>query len=174
MQTEILRVGAGRVEIELPTELFLTEGFIGVHDMLHARVLLLENGNRIAFVSIELTSLPDEVVSSLQKTVGDAANVLPENVLICVTHTFSAPHFLPKHLCKTSADQCKNDLLQQVIQSALSKAASQAVLEVQDARFGCETGICDVNVNRDVLTADGWWLGNNETGPSDKTVLGFL
>jgi len=27
-----------------------------------------------------------------------------------------------------------------------------------------------VNVNRDVLTADGWWLATGAAGPSDKSV----
>jgi neutral ceramidase len=169
-QTETLRAGAGRAEIEFPAELFPTEGFIGVHDMLHSRVLLLESGNKVAFVSIELTSLPEEVIAALQKAVGEAAGLLPENVVICVTHTFSAPHFLPKHLCKTVADQQKNDLLFQAIKAAVNKATSKAVGEMKSARFGCEIGFCDVNVNRDILTADGWWLGCNETGPSDKSV----
>ena len=169
-QTASLRAGAGRAEIQLPDELFPTEGFTGVHDLLHARLLLLESGKKLAFVSIELTSLPAEQVVALQKEVGDAAGLSPENVVICVTHTFSAPHFLPDHLCKTPADQQKNDLLYQAIKAAVCKAASQALTEMQTARFGCETGFCDVNVNRDIPTADGWWLGSNETGPSDKSV----
>jgi hypothetical protein len=41
---------------------------------------------------------------------------------------------------------------------------------MQDAAWGCESGFCDVNVNRDIPTLEGWWLGSNDTGPSDKTV----
>ncbi|MEI7844858.1 MAG: hypothetical protein WCK35_03545 [Chloroflexota bacterium] len=168
--TKMLRAGAGRAEIQLLEELFPTEGFMGVHDSLYARLLLLENGIRLAFVSLEVTSLPDEQVTALQKVVGEAAGLLPENVLICVTHTFSAPHFLPKHLCKTPADQQKNELLFTAIKNALEMAASLAVSEMKSALYGCETGFCDVNVNRDILTVGGWWLGGNETGPSDKSV----
>ncbi len=169
-QAETLRTGAGRAVIELPAELFPTEGFTGVHDMLRARILLLESGNKVAFVSIELTSLPEEVIAALQKTVGELAGMLPENVLVFATHTFSAPHFLPMHLCKTPADRQRNDLLFQVIHSAVSQAASQAISKMEIALFGYKTGHCDVNVNRDISTADGWWLGSNETGPSDKSV----
>jgi len=170
LPTQTLFAGAGRAEIELPAELFPTEGFLGVHDALHARVLLLECGARLAFVSLELTSLPPEQVTALQTTVSQVAGLAVENVLICATHTFSAPHFLPAHLCKTPADQQKNDLLFKPIKAAVDKAAAQAVSEMKIARFGCGTGFCDVNVNRDILTPDGWWLGSNETGPSDKSV----
>jgi neutral ceramidase len=165
-----LRAGAGCAEIELPAELFPIEGFCGVHDMLHARVLLLDSRNRIALVSIELSSLPQEQIAALQAIVGKAAGLPLESVWICVTHTLSTPHFVPKHMCKTAADQQKNHLLFQAIKSAVDGAISQAVLGMEDARFGCETGFCNVNVNRDVFTEDGWWLGCNEEGPSDKSV----
>ena len=73
----MLRAGAGRAPIELPEDLFPTEGLSGVHDTLHARLLLLESGDRVALVSVELTSLPDERVALLQKTVGEAAGLPP-------------------------------------------------------------------------------------------------
>jgi hypothetical protein len=41
---------------------------------------------------------------------------------------------------------------------------------MKDALVGCATGFCDVNVNRDIDTDEGWWLGSSESGPSDKTV----
>lgn len=127
MQLETLRAGAGRAEIQLPESLFPTEGFYGVHDVLYARVLLLESGYKFAFVSLELTSLPAEQVIALQKATGKASDLLPENVVICATHTFSAPHFLPAHLCKTAADQQKNDSSFQTIKAAIDKAASQVL-----------------------------------------------
>jgi neutral ceramidase len=171
LPSETLRAGAGRAVIELSADLFPTEGFTGVHDMLRARILLLESGKKVAFVSIELTSLPEEVIAALQKLVADMADIPSENVLVFVTHTFSAPHFMPMHLCKTLADKQRNELLFRVIKAAVIQATSQAVVRMEAARFGYKTGLCNVNVNRDVSTADGWWLGSNETGPSDKSVL---
>ncbi len=165
-----LRAGAGRAIIELPEELFPTEGFTGVHDPLHARALLLDGGTRIAVISLELVSIPDDLVVELRNLVGETAGCPAENVLICVTHTFSAPHALPAHLCKSPADQQKRDLLVRAIKAAVDHAALHAVRDMRAARFGWGVGSCDVNVNRDVLTADGWWIGSNETGPSDKTV----
>jgi hypothetical protein len=131
------------------------------------------NGNNVAFVTIELTSMPGDEVASLQKIVSEAVGSSPENVLICTTHTFSALHFQPPHLRKTAAEQQKNDLLFQAVRAAVEKAATEAVSDVQDARFGYEIRLCDVNVNRDIPTAEGWWLGSNETGPSNKSVPVF-
>jgi hypothetical protein len=66
-----------------------------LHDMLRARVLLLESGNKVAFVSIELTWLSEAAIAALQKTLCEMTDISSENVLVFVTHTFSAPHFLP-------------------------------------------------------------------------------
>jgi hypothetical protein len=56
------------------------------------------------------------------------------------------------------------------IKKATSAAVATAVSGLRPARVGFGTGTCDVNVNRDVRTADGWWLGTGESGPSDKSV----
>ncbi len=165
-----LRAGAGRARIELPAELFPTEGFSGVHDPLHARVLLLECGERVALVSIEFTSLPEEQVGALRSTVGEVAGLPVENVWICVTHTMSAPHVMTKGMCKTPADGERSHLLSTALEAAVRDAACRAVNGLQEARMGHGRGVCDVNVNRDVPTAQGWWLGFNETGFSDKTL----
>jgi neutral ceramidase len=132
--------------------------------------LLLESANKIAIVSVEMTSLPQDQVAALQKVVSEVAGLPPESVWICVTHTFSAQHLMPECEGTTAADRRKNGLLWQGIEVAVVEAASQAVSRMTAARLGCETGFCDVNVNRDVDTADGWWLGCNELGPSDKSV----
>jgi neutral ceramidase len=170
MKNEMLRVGAGMAEINLPGGFFPVEGFIGMHDALHVRVMLLEYDQKFAIVSIELTSLPDDIVVALQNSLCEKFRLEKDNILITVTHTFSAPHFLPKHLLKTGEDESKSKLLFQVLNYAVMQAAGEAISTMQPARSGFGTGICDVNVNRDVLTADGWWLGVNETGLSDKTV----
>jgi neutral ceramidase len=165
-----LRAGAGRAPIELPGNLFPIEGFTGINDPLHVRLLLLDSGCRVALVSVELTSLPDEQIALLQMTVGETAGLPPDNVWICVTHTFSAPHFVPGPMCKNPADRRKNRLLWRAVEAAARGAASPAGAGLKEARLGHKSGPCDVNVNRDVLTAEGWWLGMSETGYSDKAV----
>jgi len=173
MEMHTFRAGAGRAVIKLPTELFPVEGFNGIHDELCARVLLLDNDSKVAIVSLELTSLPTGEIASLQKLVGAEAGLLPENVWICATHTFSAPHIRSEHRLKTETDRHKNTLLRKVIRDALREAAFQAASGLTDACFGVGSGRCSVNVNRDIPTAQGWWLGCNESGPSDKSVTVF-
>jgi neutral ceramidase len=165
-----LRASAARAPIGLPDALFPTEGLLGVHDTLHARVLLLDSGQRVALVSVELTSLPEEQVTLLREAVGQNAGLPAENVWMCVTHTLSAPHFVPEKMCKTSADRQKNGQLSAALFAAVRDASLRASARLAPARLGHGSGPCDVNVNRDVWTSDGWWLGRDEVGFSDKTL----
>ena len=156
MSNHGLFVGAGKSIIELPREAFPIKQYIGVHDQLHIRVTIIQNITRIALVSIEITSLPKEAVREFKKTVSEATDIAPEHVWICATHTFSAPHL--------------NDDLQSSIIAALTKAASAATLTLAPAKAGVTRGKCSININRNVQTERGWWLGQNEEGASVKDV----
>ena len=180
-----LRVGAGRAQIELPEVLFPLEGFVGIHDPLHVRVLVLDCVARVALVSMEMTSLPNEYVATLREVVGGIVGVESENVWVCVTHTMSAPHVRSTGVKKSAAgaattgpakasldapDDAKNARLADGVEAAVRDATHGAVASLREARLGHASGPCDVNVNRDIPTAEGWWVGRNETGFSDKTL----
>jgi len=165
-----LRAGAGKVIIEIPDEFFPQENFEGIHDSLHVRVVLLECNKRIALVSLELTSLPEPEVTSLKKLVNTVTGVLSEDIWICVTHTFSAPHFLPPSMLKEEETIRKVNLFRRAVHEAVHKAADSAMQQRKDARVGIGSGECNVNVNRDILTDNGWWIGSNSEGLSDKTL----
>ncbi len=165
-----LRAGAGRATIELPEGLFPLEGFVGVHDSLLARVLLLAGRQRVALLSLEMASLPEDLILRLKGTVSEAAGLPSENVWVCVTHTLSAPHVVPQQSCDTDHDRQRNDMLSHAIENAVRVATLQAVAGSVEARLGVGSGPCDVNVNRDMSTEQGWWLGCNEAGFSDKTL----
>jgi neutral ceramidase len=156
MPTHDLYVGAGKAVIELPKEDFPIKQYTGIHDELHVRVTIIQNDIRVALVSIEITSLPQEAIREFKKNVSEAANIAPEHVWICATHTFSAPHL--------------NDSLQCSITAALTKAVSAATLTLAPAKVGVTKGKCSININRNVQTERGWWLGRNEEGPSVKDV----
>lgn len=57
------------------------------------------------------------------------------------------------------------------VEDAAVEAVRRAKERLQPARFGAGAGTAYVNVNRRELTpSQGWWLGYNENGASDKTV----
>ncbi|MFD5445620.1 hypothetical protein [Streptomyces tendae] len=158
-----LRAGAGRAVIELPSSMLPLDGFTTVHDDLYVRVLLVRGAERsVALVVLDLTSISSEGVAALRTIVSDAADVEPADILLTVTHTFSTPHIQP-------GSGVSSPFMAQVSQAA-STAVAAAVTSLRAAKVGHGSGECDVNVNRDVLTADGWWLGTGESGTSDKGV----
>ena len=160
-----LKVGAGRAAIGIPSALLPLDGFTTVHDDLYVRVLLLENGSRrVALAVLDLTSISAEAITAMRTTIAKASGVATADIVVTVTHTFSAPHVQAAGTSTAAAQY-----VQQITQ-ATATAVAAAVGGLQPARVGFGTGECDVNVNRDVLTADGWWLGTGEAGSSDKSV----
>ena len=166
-----LQVGAGRAIIRIPEVLLPLEGFTGVHDDLHVRVLLLSNGlQNFAMVVVELTSLGNDFVEEVRHLVQSETMLDYAEIFVCASHTFQAPHLRPSHIKLSASEAEKNALFKQALVAAVKSAVSQAHAGMQDAKLGFGTGQCNVNVNRDVLTDRGWWKGTNVHGPSDKTV----
>lgn len=167
-----MKAGAGKAEIRIPAELFPLEKFGAVHDPLHIRVLMLESVGRFALVSVEMTSLRDYAVEEMRKTVAALTGLSNQQIWICVTHTFSAPHTRSQNalLRGGAALQAKNQGLCNAIDRALREAVEQAKATLQPVKIGYGIGNCLVNVSRDVETEQGWWLGQNEQGYSDHSL----
>lgn len=165
----MLRCGAGKATIDLKGVL-PHDGFAGVHDDLCMRALVFENadGSRCCLLSAEETSLRDD--ASLRTGAAMAVGCAEDAVWVSVTHTFSAPHVrTPSHL-KDDAARERNELFAKRLAEAARNACEQAVAALTPAHFAIASGNCSVNVNRDVETPEGWWLGVNTDGFSDRTV----
>lgn len=165
--------GAGKADIDIPATVFPIDGFTAQHDPLAARVLLLDDGRRRAvIVVVDQTSIFDDSLLAMKAIVTDVTHVDADNIMICASHGFSAPHvFASDHTPPGLND--KTAALKQAIEAAVRRAATDAVRHLQPARIGFGEGISRVGVNRDVPTPFGWWLGGNDAGYSDPT-LGLL
>lgn len=168
MTNDTLLAGAGKAEIRFRQEDLPLKAFTGIHDAIHVRVLLLRRELRLALVSIELTSLPAQAIRHFQAVCSQAAGVEPEHILVSVTHTFSAPHIPMK--IKTEQEQALSDRLYARIDAAIREAAGQAADSLGEATLEYGEASCRLNVNRNVPTAEGWWIGRNEDAYSDHTV----
>lgn len=165
--------GAGRSDIVLPVSLFPIDGFTGQHDPLAVRVLLMDDGaRRAALVVVDQTSLGEANITAMKAIVTEAAGVTPENIIVCASHGFSAPHaMLPPSAPPELKDKVAT--LTAAVNAAVRAAAGDAKSRLQPARVGFATGTSHVAVNRDVPTPFGWWLGGNDQGFTDPT-LGLL
>lgn len=165
-----LRIGAGKQEIQIPQGYLAIEDFKEVHDPIHVRAIVMEQKEKIAVISMELTSLPEPEVKEIQKIVSDKTGIPEKNIWVCMTHSFSSPHLLPDFILKTEENIRLKKEYSTALQQAACEATQEAVRKIQPAKMGIQTGTCDIVANRDVKLEDGWWIGTNGTGLTDKTV----
>lgn len=169
-QAAPLMAGAGRADIDIPTSLYPIDGFVGQHDPLAARVILLDDGaTRLGIVVVDQTSLSDESINHMKAALQQVAQVSPEKAIVSASHGFSAPHVLP-HEHTAPEVQAQTTRVQQALVDAVRTAAQSAMTSMTSARVGYGEGVSRVNVNRDVPTPFGWWLGANDQGDRDPTL----
>jgi hypothetical protein len=168
-----LKAGAGKAEIVFPDELFPIEGFCCVHDNPHIRVLLLEAGITAAIVSMEIVMSTPKIDKWIISRLKQRFDIAEENIWIHVTHAITTPHAPGGPVFDSNMNEeaaKKRKLYTQAIENAAGIAIDNAVSSFQEALYGVGTGACDVNVNRDVETKKGWWIGLNGTGLSNKVM----
>ena len=162
-------VGAGKAPINLDGILPF-DGFDVVRDPLYMRAVVFQNpdGNRACLLSVDATSMRDD--APLRAAVAQAVQCREDDVWVTVTHTFSVPHVrTPEHLA-SDAERDRNVLLAERLAETARTACSDALADLAPAHFETARGRCSVNANRDVETPEGWWLGVNPNGFSDRSV----
>ena len=164
-----MKAGAGKAHINLDGVLPF-DGFDVELDSLWVRTVLVEAENRCCIVSVEATSLRADVVEPLRSLVAREVICAPELVWLTVTHTFSSPHVrTPEHLANDDERE-KNALLRARLEKAAREAVRQALETLSESTLSVGRSTTTCNVNRDVETPAGWWLGHNPYGYSDKSL----
>lgn len=166
-----LLAGAGKSWIRFDDLKWPLDGFSGQHDSLGIRVLLLENTcGRFCIVVVELTSLSNELAASMKTLISEKIHTSVENILVCASHTFSAPHVFTDEQIPPGTDKRQNQEILCRLKTSLLTALNQAKSRLQPARIGFGSGACQININRDQLTNKGWWLGKDSNGFADPFV----
>ena len=93
-----LRVGTAQVDITPPIGCRMagygsrTEGAQGIHDNLHARAMVLDDGaTKVAIVACDVAGLDKHPVARIRQIVGELTDIPGDNVMVCTTHTHSGP-----------------------------------------------------------------------------------
>ncbi|WP_218018901.1 hypothetical protein, partial [Novosphingobium rosa] len=163
-----LTAGASKAAIDLPASLLPLDDFTTLLDPLNVRVLVLaDGGSRAAIAVLDQTSLSANDITAMKDAVAKATGTSAGNVLIVASHTFSAPHMF---IFGKGEEGERTKVYVANIMQALTTAAQQAAHNAAPATLTFGTASSAVNINRNVEMADGWWLGANEAGPSDKTL----
>lgn len=171
-QSGPLKVGAAKADITPPQAMFpipggnnRAAGFVGVHDPLFARAIVLDNGiTQAAIIGVDVTGIPS--AGDLTKRVAAAIGIPTERLMVAATHNHNAP----MGGMRTVPTDAKNAEYYALMEKGIIAAAVEAKAHLQPARVGMGRGKAYVNVNRDENVDDHYQLGFNPDGPSDKTV----
>ena len=93
-----LLAGSAEVVITPPVGTFLdgygarTSGSVGVHDELHARALVIDDGaTQVALVSCDLIAVDRRLVAAAREMAAAATGIAARNMLVAATHTHAGP-----------------------------------------------------------------------------------
>ncbi len=172
-----LRAGASRVEITPPGDAALpmagyggrTEGFKSIHDPLHARTIVLDDGGeQAALISCEVLYFTPPLWERITQRITDQTGIRRDNILLSSVHTHAAPT-----LAAPAGGQLGPRQIEYIatLEKAIVDSVRLAQSRLQPARAGFGTGKALVNMNRRARDGEGgWMIGNNPEGISDKTV----
>lgn len=168
-----LYAGAAKLDITPASLLGINPmggAFKGVHDPIFLRALILDNGiNTVALISAEVIEAGD--MTPIRRRIEKELGIPFDHVIITATHDHSAPRIgevSPGSLAHALTPEGKKYTA--VVFDKIIAVLKQARASRQPARFGIGKGSVDININRDEYTADGWKIGENPDGPSDKTL----
>ncbi len=139
--------GSGEVKLSLPIKKLDHQ-----RDPLYVKVLMTEE---FLLASFDATSMPPKAVDHFQEAASAKTGIPKENVIISMTHSFSAPHF---------NDDSNNAVFEQALYSAIE------AVEMKETRIGFSLDFSDINVQRNIKTNDGWWIGKNPDGYSSREL----
>jgi Neutral/alkaline non-lysosomal ceramidase, N-terminal len=171
-----LRVGAIRVDITPASDAALpmsgyagrTEGFKAIHDPLHLRTIVVDDGaNQAALVSCEVIGFSNALWDDITRNLAAATGIPREGILLAAVHTHAAPS-LGTYEGKLTEKQVA---YVEKLKKAIVDSVLDAKRNLRPAKVGFGTGHANVNMNRRARDDQGgWMLGNNPEGVSDKTV----
>lgn len=148
-----LQAGAARIDVT-PAENELPKNYEGIHDRIHCRAIVIDNGvTRAALVTLDAGGIPDPLWQNVTKRAEAELGIPAKHILMTATHSHSVPRV-------AGAEE------------KVFLALKTAKENLQPARTGYGTGVSYINVNRNIIDPKTrrWWEGPNYDGPSDKTV----
>jgi len=160
-----LKAGAGKARMVFPEGYYPHEGYFGEYSPMHVRALVLEQRERSLLLSVELPSIrPFELTDMLRAQAAQLAGAPVENVWLCMTHSLSAPHVPPQK------DGLRFDMHISAVKKAIFTAVESAISDLRPAVLRRGETQTDINVDREIESVDGWWMGLRGDSPVDNTL----
>lgn len=160
-----LKIGVAKMNITPPAEMYPFYSkheaypYIGIHDTLYVRALVMDNGKkRAVLVELDEVQVPDS--ESLTLDIAKAADVNKKDVIICVSHTHSTLH-----------PNGEDHSLQPLIDHIKSQTVAAVKAAVKTQEFAVVSFIRSkayVNINNGEIVQSKGQYDNNSF--SDKTL----
>lgn len=174
-----LLAGAVRVDIT-PGELAglnpFGPDFLAVHDRLHARALVVDDGrSRAAVVALDLVEVGD--TTQVRRRIEEEVGIPAHRVMLAPSHAHNAPRIgLVPPGGKARIPTPESLVYTSVVYDAIVDAVARAASALQPVRLGIAQEQVDVNVCREAYVDGRWTLGYAADGLSDKqlSVVSFL
>lgn len=173
-QGPVFTVGAERVDITPQDTAGLNpmngKAFAAIHDPIHARVIVLQLG-RAATVFVSIDAIEVGNMDGQRARIARETGIAADHVMLVATHDHTAPRLggvTPGALAHPGGPEV--DAYTDAVVGKIIAAIRKARAEARPARYGTGEGSASVNVNRDEYTSQGWIIGVDPQGPSDKTV----
>lgn len=150
-----LRAGAAKVETTPPVGASL-DGTIskpgkvkGVHDPLHARALVLDDGDtRVAIVICDACMIGQDVFDAAKQQVHEAIGLPVDRMLMAATHTHAGPRGIPVSVAEIDVAY-RRDLSRKIAQAVIDAAGRLAPAKIGHGSFdkaemlACRRWMCE-------------------------------
>jgi hypothetical protein len=147
-----LQAGVAQIDITPPAGTWLIgcEGpSTGIHDPLHATVLLLEQaGARHALISLDLCGLAQEDSDAIRAAVAQRCEIAPERVTLMCSHTHSAPISIHWSITGWQHYRACEQAWAVALPQRVAQAAQEASRDLRTAQLGHARTNVQIGQNR--------------------------
>lgn len=175
-QIALMQAGATKVDIT-PKDLtgivsVWAKPFDSVHDLIFARVLVLDNGvTSTAIVTTHLVEFGDTL--GLRQRIERELAIPVDHILITTSHDHNAPRAGPitPGMSSQQGRPASPPAYTQFVDDRILKALRQAKTSLQPARVGLGAGKADINVNRNGYASKGGGAPDPIVAGPDNTLI---
>jgi hypothetical protein len=146
----------------------------GVHDDLAAQALVLGNGDaKVAIVGVDLLALGARIADDIRERVAAGTDIPADSILVCATHTHSAPAFnifaTPRSDAKPA--EGRNLEWERALPGKIADAIVQANNNLEPATLRTATAQFTLGINRRLMRPRRQiQIAANRSGPADAEV----
>jgi neutral ceramidase len=173
--------GAARIRLDPPAGLAML-GYgnrvgrnNGVHDDLAAQALVLDDGaNKIAIVGVDLLALGARIADDIRERAAARTGIPADSILICATHTHSAPAFNVFATPRADAKPAEGRDLgwERALPEKIASVIVAAHSNLEPATICAATAPFTLGINRRLVRPRHQiQLAANRSGPADAKVV---